>query len=147
MKGRCRQVIKPINLKMKYLKIIIFTLFVFSTIDCVAQKTNAEKIVGCWTFKKIDFNAKYDFSEGLIQQFKNSIVCFNLNGKFTTNKAGTNSVPKNGSYKISDDGKTLTQKNDLSKKGVVTDDAKIEFLDVENLILKLEFGNIYFERK
>jgi hypothetical protein len=42
--------------------------------------------------------------------------------------------------------KTLTQKNDLSK-GCLADDAEIEFLDVENLILKLEFGNIYFERR
>jgi hypothetical protein len=54
------------------------------------------------------------------------------------NKAGTNSVSKNGSYKISNDG-TLTQKM-ICQKGCLADDAEIEFLDVENLILKLEFG-------
>jgi hypothetical protein len=35
----------------------------------------------------------------------------------------------------------------ICQKGVLADDAEIEFLDVENLILKLEFGNIYFERR
>jgi len=132
---------------MKYLKIFAFTFFLFTVANSVAQKTIAEKIVGCWTFKKIEFNGKYDFSEELVKQTQNTVVCFNLNGKFITNNSENGSVPINGSYKISDDGKILTQKRDLLNEGSVEEDAEIEFLDDENLTFKLEFGVMYFERK
>ncbi|RKS03220.1 hypothetical protein [Flavobacterium sp. 102] len=131
---------------MKYLKILVFLLFAFTTTNAVAQKTSAEKILGCWTFKKIEFNGKYDFSEELILQTQNTVVCFNANGKFITTNAKKSSEPINGSYKIADDGKTLSQKRDLSDEGF-DEDAEIEFLNDENLIFKLEFGTMYFERK
>ena len=132
---------------MKYLKIFAFTFFLFTVANSAAQKTIAEKIVGCWTFKKIEFNGKYDFSEDLVKQTQNTVVCFNLNGKFITNNSENGSVAIYGSYKISDDGKILTQKRDLSNEGNVNEDAEIEFLDDENLTFKLEFGVMYFERK
>ena len=132
---------------MKYLKIVAFTFFLFTVANSKAQKTNSEKILGCWTLKKIEFNGKYDFSEELIKQTQNTIVCFKLNGKFITNKSENSSVAINGSYKISDDGKTLTQKRDLSSEGSVDEDAEIEFIDDQNLTFKLEFGVMYFERK
>lgn len=132
---------------MKYLKIFTFTFFLFTVVKSAAQKTNAEKILGCWTFKKIEFNGKYDFSEELIKQTKNSIVCFKSDGKFITNKSENSSVTINGSYKISDDGKTLTQKRDLSSEGSADENAEIGFVDDQNLTFKLEFGVMYFERK
>lgn len=130
---------------MRYLKIAAFLLIAFSTFNAAAQKTNAEKIVGCWVFKKMEFNAEYDFSEQLIKQTLNTVVCFDTNGKFTSAKTG--STPVKGSYNISADGKTLSQKRDFSEDGSVDEDASIELLDDKHLQFKLDFGIMHFERK
>lgn len=121
-------------------------LFSFSTANAVAQNANSEKILGCWILKKIEFNTQNDFSEDFNQQAQNSVVCFNSDGKFTTTKAGNSAVPINGSYKILDDGKTVTQKKALADESV-EEDAEIEFLDDKHLIFKIEFGSMYFDRK
>lgn len=63
---------------MKLFRIIFLVTF-FSITNVVAQKTNAEKIVGCWILKKIEFNSKDEFSEELIKDSKNSRVCFDSN--------------------------------------------------------------------
>lgn len=132
---------------MRPLKILAFLLFAFSTPNSIAQKTNAEKILGCWVFKNIEFNEKYVFSEELIKQTRNSVVCFSADGKFTTTKPGDTSGPLKGSYKISEDGKNLTQKRDLSEDESVDEDAEIELLDEKHLHFRLSFGIMYLERK
>ncbi len=131
---------------MQYLKVFLLFLFVLSTSNSVAQKSNAEKILGCWIFKEIQFIEQVGFAEELIKNAKKTVVCFNSNGKFTFTKDETDSKPISGSYKISEDGKTLIQKRDISNDSV-DENAEIEFLDDKLLVFKLEFGTMSFERK
>jgi len=134
---------------MRYLKIVILLLFALSTSDSLAQKTNAEKILGCWVIKKIEFIIKDDYSEELIKHAQNALICFSADGKFTTTLAKSDSELMTGSYKISDDGKIMSQKSDLSEDFVVKaeNDVEIEFLDDKHLILKFESTTTYFDRK
>jgi hypothetical protein len=132
----------------QYLKLFIFFLFILSTSKSLAQKDNAEKILGCWILKKIEFTNKDDYSEELIKHAQNSLVCFTFDGKFTTALAKTNEIIT-GSYKISDDGKIMSQKSDLLDEDFVNieNDAEIEFLDDKQLIIKIKSTTTYFERK
>lgn len=135
---------------MLNLKIILFLIFIFSNTNSIGQETNAEKIIGCWTFKKIEFTEQHDFSEEIIKQTKNAILCFYADGKFTNTNSGK--IQGNGTYKISDDGKTITQKSDLTSEDMEVDsqndiDAKINFLNEHSLSFELDFGIMYLERK
>ena len=130
---------------MRYLKTFLLLTFTLLFSKSIAQKTNSEKILGCWSLKKMEFNANYDFAEELIKESKNSVVCFDSNGKFKTTKPGTSPITTNGSYKILLDGKKITQRRDLSD-GNGEENAEIEFLDDKQLVLKLEIGFMYFER-
>lgn len=130
---------------MKRSWIIVF-LILCCCHNASAQKNNAEKIIGCWIFKKIEFINPNDFSEEIIKEAKNTEVCFDTNGKFTTIKPGANAATITGVYSLSADGKTLSQKRDVSSEGI-DEDAEIVVLDAENLTFKLEFGTMYLERK
>lgn len=134
---------------MRNLKLFIFCIFVFSATNSLAQKSNAEKIIGCWILKKIEFTAKDDYSEELIKNAQNSLVCFGVDGKFTTTLAKTDSGPIIGSYKVSANGKMMSQKSDSTDEDFVKieDDVEIEFLDDKRLIFKIESTTTYFERK
>ncbi|WP_298396692.1 hypothetical protein [Flavobacterium sp.] len=126
---------------------IIFLLTFFSLTNVFAQKTNAEKIVGCWILKKIEFNSKDEFSEELIKDSKNSRVCFDSSGKFVTTKENE-TTPIEGSYKVLSDDKTITQTT-TSEDNVnqIEIDAQIVTIDDKNLSIKMELGIIYFERE
>ncbi len=134
---------------MHNLKLFIFLFFALSTATSFAQKDNAEKIIGCWVLKKIEFSAKDEYSDELIKQAQNSSVCFSADGKFTTTLAKNDAAPMTGSYKISANGKTMSQKSDLSDEAFVRieNDAEIEFLDDKHLIFKFELTTTYFDRK
>lgn len=135
---------------MRHLKIFLFLFLSFTTSKTVAQKTNAEKILGCWIFKKIEFKTQNDFSDEVAKEAKNSVVCFTPDGKFSTTMAEVGSEPMVGSYKVSADGKTMSQKKDSSGEegfGSIEEDAEIEFVDDKQLIFKFGLGTIYFDRK
>ena len=111
-----------------------------------AQKSNAEKIIGCWTFKTFEFVNPDEFSKEIIKEAQNTEVCFDTKGKFTSTKSGANAFTITGVYSLSEDGKTLSQKRDIATDGI-DEDAEIVVLDAENLIFKLEIGKMYLERK
>ncbi|HOD10632.1 MAG TPA: hypothetical protein PKH91_07795, partial [Flavobacterium sp.] len=72
--------------------------------------------------------------------------CFTPDGNFTTTKNGITSNTVNGTYKISEDGKTILQKSDISSEDE-DESAEISTLDDKLLAFKLEFGKMIFERK
>ena len=132
---------------MQYLKTLFLSLCILSFLSNSAQKTNAEKILGCWVFKEIQFNNHENFSKELIKQAERSVVCFSSDGRIIMTKTADDTSPISGSFKISNDGKTLVQKRDLSDEGTIDDDAEIDFLDDKLLVFKVEFGKIVFKRK
>lgn len=132
---------------MQYLKTLFLSLCILSFLSNSAQKTNAEKILGCWVFKEIQFNNHENFSEDLIKQSEKTSICFSADGRFITTKAADGTTPVKGSFKISVDGKTVVQKRDLSEEGSIDDDAEIAFIDDKILVFKVEFGKIVFKRK
>ena len=127
-----------------------YWIIVFLNLCCChnanAQKSNAEKIIGCWIFKTFEFVNPDEFSKEIIKEAQNTEVCFDTNGKFTTIKPGTNAVTITGVYSLSADGKTLSQKRDVSSEGI-DEDAEIVLLDAENMTFKLEFGTMLLQRK
>lgn len=125
---------------------LIYIFFVLCCFKANAQTSNAEKIIGCWTFKTFEFVNPNEFSKEIIQEAKKTEVCFDTNGKFTSTKSGANTVTITGVYSLSADGKILSQKRDISPDGI-DEDAEIVVLDTENLIFKLEIGKMYLERK
>jgi hypothetical protein len=102
---------------MKYFK-ILFLMVVFSTMNVVAQKDNATKIVGCCT----------------------------ADGKYSTAKRGKEQTQITGTYQFEDDGKTLTQKSDRNNGGM-DEDATIALLNEQELVFEIEIGKMYFVRK
>jgi len=130
---------------MRHLKTFLLLTFTLFFSKSIAQHSNSEKILGCWLLKKIEFNANYDFAEELLDESKNSIVCFDSNGKFKTTKPESSLVTTTGSYKILLNGKKITQSRDLSDENE-EEDAEITLLDDKQLVLKLEIGYMYFER-
>ncbi len=132
---------------MQYLKILLVSLFVSFSLHSIAQKSNSEKILGCWVFKEVQLNKKDNFLEELSKQSEKSEVCFGADGRFVATKATDGSPAITGSFKISIDGKKLVQKRDLSEEGSIDDDAEIAFVDDKLLVFKVEFGKIVFKRK
>lgn len=133
---------------MRNLKVIILLIFVFSASNMIGQKSNAEKILGCWIFDKVEFASENDYSEILLKQAKNSVVCFTPNGKFNTSINGVD--PVSGTYSISADGKTMTQKRDSSGEENLIElemEAEIQSLDDAVLVFSTEFGIMHFKRK
>lgn len=130
---------------MKRSWIIVF-LILCCCHNANAQKSNAEKIIGCWIFKTFEFVSPNEFSKEIIKEAQNTEVCFDTNGKFTTIKTGTNAATITGVYSLSADGKTLSQKRDFSSEGI-DEDAEIVLLDAENMTFKLEFGTMLLQRK
>lgn len=133
---------------MKSPKAILFILFLSFATKFTAQTTNAEKIIGCWTFKKIEFNGEYDFAKNLVEQAKDSKLCFNTEGKFTNIKGA---ITKNGTYQITKDGKILTHKttsNDKIETGSseINVNAEILIINETSLALKIEIGIMYFDK-
>lgn len=129
---------------MYYYKIMFFLLFTLASSAAQAQKSNAEKILGCWQFKEMQLSAPNEFSNELIKQAQNTVVCFTADGKFKTTKP--NAAPISGTYTLSDDGKTIIQSRDIADESI-DENAEIQFLDDKMLIFKLEFGVISFDHK
>jgi hypothetical protein len=114
--------------------------------NVVAQKENATKIVGCWILKKMAFSDPKMRSAEIEAEAKDSEVCFTAGGKFATTKPGNDKSPITGTFAISEDGTTLTQKRDQNEEGV-EDDATIVVLNDQELVFATEFGKMYFVRK
>ena len=131
---------------MNHLKATVLLLFILTNLKSVAQNSNAEKILGCWIFKELQFSEQVDFAEELNKNAKNTVVCFTSDGNFTNSKSGVASNKINGTYKISEDGKTITQKSDISSENE-DESAEIHSIDDKLLVFKLEFGKMVFERK
>jgi len=126
-----------------YQKILMLVLFKITTVS-FAQKSNAETILGCWKFKRIEFFEQNDFNQGLLLEAKNTLVCFDEKGKFINRKSGMDGeIP--GTYSLSSDGKTLFQKGDFEENDTNIS-AVIKKLDANYLVLEIEFGVMYFER-
>lgn len=129
---------------MRNLKLFSLFFFVFSALPCMAQQTNAQKIMGCWSLSKMEFNDPANYNEQIAKDALKHVICFE-NGKFTTTKVGTNEVMR-GVYSISADGKTISQSREESDEGI-DDDAQIILLDDKKLQLKSTFVTLYFDRK
>ncbi|WNM18800.1 lipocalin family protein [Flavobacterium capsici] len=128
----------------KHLLCSLLVLLVTAT--TFAQKSNAEKILGCWVLKKMEFSNPANDAPELSEEAMNSYVCFEKDGTFTTRLGGNESEVVKGKYQISADGKTLTQSRDIQDEGN-DEQAEISVLDDTKLELKLEFGVMYFVRK
>lgn len=87
-------------------------LFILLVTTVQAQKTNAEKILGCWLFKEMKLSTPNEFSNELSKQAQNTVVCFTADGKYKTTKA--NAAAIDGTYTLSEDGKTITQSRDIA---------------------------------
>lgn len=131
---------------MNPIKSLLILLMVFTTTTTLAQKENAQKIQGCWVFKKMVAPASANIPQDSMPPADSITVCFEANGKYTSTMAN-NTAPITGQYQISEDGKTITQQRDVQEEYSVDEDATIEFTTDNKVILKMEFAHLYFERK
>jgi hypothetical protein len=130
---------------MKNLKLILVVVLLLSISKSMAQSTNSQKIIGCWSLKNMVFTEKVENPTELINNALNTLICFNTEGKFTTTKAGETSVV-NGKFKVSEDGKTLHQSRDLKDEGN-DEDGQIVLIDEKQLIFKTDYVTLIFDRK
>jgi hypothetical protein len=131
---------------MHHLKPLLILLILFTTTTSLAQKENAQKIQGCWVFKKMVTPATVNIPKESMPPADSITVCFEANGKYTSTMAN-NPEPITGQYQVSEDGKTITQQRDVQEEYSVDEDAAIEFPTENTIILKLEHTHLYFERK
>lgn len=128
-------------------KNIFTTLFILLYVTVsFAQNDTTEKIIGCWVLKNIDFSQPTPNGITLKKEAINTTVCFDEKGTFVTKPSGNNKATINGNYKVSEDGKTLQQTSDLEENDNYNK-AEITQLDDKNLVVKHEFGMMYFERE
>lgn len=125
--------------------IIILLVFAF---DAVAQKVTAEKLVGCWEIKSIEFLQPMEDSIDMINNTKGLITCFTKDGKFVTKRKEDKGfqIVGTGTFDIRPDGKTIDQKNAASNNSVdesaevlIRTDQKISF-KVKEFILNYELS-------
>jgi hypothetical protein len=131
---------------MKLLKPIGFLVICVIAGNAWSQKTNAEKILGCWTLKEMVSPEVEANDPEMIEAARNSVVCFDATGKFTMDRPGGIEPQMSGTYKISPDGKTMTQGRDIQDHGV-DQDGEIVTLDDKHFVVKTEMVTMYFERK
>jgi hypothetical protein len=131
---------------MNFTKSLLILLVVLTSSTAMAQKENAEKILGCWVFKKIEYPSEIDTPNDRAPSPNSVTVCFETAGKYTTTMVSSTEVIT-GKYQISEDGNTINQQRDIQEEGTVDEAATIEFPDDKTIILKLEFASLYFERK
>jgi hypothetical protein len=130
---------------MKNLKLILVVVLLLSISKSMAQSTNSQKIIGCWSLKNMEFTQKVENPTELINNALNTLICFNTEGKFTTTKAGETSVVT-GKFKVSEDGKTLHQTRDVQDEGN-DEDGQIVLIDEKQLIFKTDYVTLIFDRK
>jgi hypothetical protein len=131
---------------MHHLKPLLILFILFTTTTTLAQKENAQKIQGCWVFKKMVAPASANIPKESMPPADSITVCFEASGKYTSTIVN-NPILLTGKYQVSEDGKTLTQQRDLQEEYTVDEDATIEFTSENAVILKLEQAHLYFERK
>lgn len=131
---------------MTHLKPLLILFILFTTTTSLAQKENAQKIQGCWVFKKMVAPASANIPQESMPPADSITVCFEANGKYTS-AIVNNPILLTGQYQVSADGKTLTQQRDIQEEYTVDEDATIEFTSENAVILKLEQAHLYFERK
>ncbi|WP_333878568.1 lipocalin family protein [Flavobacterium sp.] len=131
---------------MRYLKLLLLTVLLTPTARTLAQKDHARKILGCWVFQKIEYDNKA-VAENAESPAPNSVtVCFEAGGTYTTTEANSN-TPITGTYAVSADGKTITQQRDNPEEGTLDENAVLSFININSMVLQLEFARLYFERK
>ena len=126
--------------------LISLLLVILFTTTTFAQKSNAEKILGCWVLKKMEFTEAKPDDVNLSEEAMNSYVCFEKDGTFITRLGGQETNVVKGSYQLSADGKNLSQSRDIDDEGN-DEEAEIMVLNDKKLELKHEFGTMYFEKK
>jgi hypothetical protein len=131
---------------MTHLKSLLILFILLITTTSLAQKENAQKIQGCWVFKKMVAPASANIPQESMPPADSITVCFEANGKYTSTMTN-NTAPITGQYQISADGKTITQQRDVQEENTFDEDASIEFPNENSIILKLEYAHLYFERK
>lgn len=131
---------------MKTKHLLSLLLVILFTTTTFAQKSNAEKIIGCWVLKKMEFAQPDADAPKLSEEAMNSYVCFEKDGTFITRLGGQETNVVKGNYKLSTDGKKLSQSRDIDEEGI-DEEAEITVLTDKLLELKHEFGTMYFVRK
>ncbi|AWI26919.1 hypothetical protein [Flavobacterium pallidum] len=121
-------------MKKYYITLPILVASLFFSISSHAQNTVKDKVVGCW---KIDAVIAADSGQKMdIPDSQSSLVCLKKDGRFTTTTSGRT---VEGDYKVSEDGKTMTQKMDggMEEEGAIAvTDAALEIKTPE-VIIKL----------
>ncbi|AWA30872.1 hypothetical protein HYN48_12725 [Flavobacterium magnum] len=107
-------------MKKTYPYLAALLLCSFFSIGSHAQSNVKELVIGCWKIDSVnspETGAQMDLPDGA-----SSIVCLKKDGRFTTT---TGSMTVEGDYKISEDGKTMTQSMD----GGMQDEGEISVTD------------------
>lgn len=130
---------------MKPKNLLNLLIILFAT-TAFAQKTNADKLIGCWVLKSMNYSKPLPDNLKISKEAMNSNVCFDANGKFITELGGENPLTVKGKYNLSADGKTLSQSREVKDQDI-DEQAEITQLDEKKLALTLEFGTMIFERK
>ncbi|WP_395066276.1 hypothetical protein [Flavobacterium sp.] len=129
---------------MNFIKIILSLILILTVSNSIAQKTNSDKIIGCWEITKFEFTPANNNSAALIKDALHAVVCFNSKGTFTSQKANDKTII-NGKFNLSTDGTTLFQSSEAQNEAT-EEDAKIELLDDRHLILKTEYFIMSFDK-
>ncbi len=125
--------------------VLFFTLIAHSTL--IAQKLTEEKLLGCWKIKSIEFLQANKDSAELTKNIKSIFTCFEKNGKFTTKLKNEVDVQiiGTGTFNISADGKTLTQKRGADDGGI-DESAEVVMVSNEEVSFKILQMIFHFER-
>ena len=103
---------------------------------------------GCWKVKFVEFLEPSEDSALTVDMATKMVTCFDKNGKFITKmvEGKDQIIVGTGTYKISLNGKTITQKRDADDGGVDAP-GEIVKMNSKEFSIKVENVILHFEKK
>ena len=115
-----------------------------------AQNATADKLLGCWKVKSVEFIQSAPNSDEIANSAKAMITCFEKDGKFTTKFMENNKeiIVGTGKFTIEPDGKTIHSKRDVGAADDDGIDAPGEIIKINDreFSIKVEDIILHYER-
>jgi len=120
-------------MKQILVRIVPICSFLILSLDSFCQETNRKKILGTWSFSKIEFIQSNPDSVAIVNNAKGMIINFSED-KLTMKNKFDSTFARTSVYTIGPDGATLTHNGVTAKIVKITDEELVLKVEQEGLI-------------
>ena len=120
-------------MKATLIRLLPICSLVLCSLHSFSQESNRKKIIGTWTFSKVEFTHSYKDSLSFINNAKGMIITFSED-KVTMKNKFDSTFTRTSGYTISPDGGTLTHNGASAKIVKLTDEELVLNVEEESII-------------